>query len=60
MKMKQNIIQNGHIFQIIQTEYLLKDALEQENALCDLKDYQPDIHKIYSHAKDPYEAKCQY
>ena len=27
------------------------------NALLNLINYQPDIDKIYLHAKDPYEAK---
>ena len=30
------------------------------NALLNLIENQPDIDKIYLHAKDPYEAKYQY
>ena len=30
------------------------------NALLNLINNQPDINKIYLHAKDPYEAKYQY
>ena len=30
------------------------------NALLNLVNYQPDIYKIYSYAKDPYEAKYQF
>ena len=29
----------------------------KKNALLNLINNQPDIHKIYLHAKDPYEAK---
>ena len=31
----------------------------KKNALLNLINNQPDIHKIYLHAKDPYEAKYQ-
>ena len=31
----------------------------KNNALLNLINNQPDIHKIYLHAKDPYEAKYQ-
>ena len=30
------------------------------NALLNLMDNQPDIHKIYLYAKDPYEDKYQF
>ena len=30
------------------------------NLLINLIENQPDIHKIYLHANDPYEAKYQY
>ena len=30
------------------------------NLLLNLIENQPDIHKIYLYAKDPYEAKYQY
>ena len=30
------------------------------NVLLNLIENQPDIDKIYLHAKDPYEAKYQY
>ena len=30
------------------------------NVLLNLVENQPDIDKIYLHAKDPYEAKYQY
>ena len=30
------------------------------NVLLNLKENQPDMDKIYLHAKDPYEAKYQY
>ena len=30
------------------------------NTLLNLKNNQPDIDKIYLHAKDPYEAKYQF
>ena len=33
--------------------------LEKINALPDIISHQPDIDKIYLHAKDPYEAKNQ-
>ena len=33
---------------------------EKTNALLNLINNQPDIDKIYLHAKDPYEAKYQY
>ena len=54
MKVKQNMIQIDQTFQIINTEYLLK------NALLNLVNNQPDIDKIYLYAKDLYEAKYQY
>ena len=62
MKIKQNTIQSGHIFQIIHTEYSLQVVLDQEktNALLNLINNQPDIDKIYLYAKDSYEAKYQY
>ena len=61
MKIKQNIIQSGHIFKIIHVEYSLQVVLEQQkkNPLLNLINNQPDINKIYLHAKDPYEAKYQ-
>ena len=34
MKIKQNIIQSGHIFQIIHTEYFLYLVLDQEKQMC--------------------------
>ena len=33
---------------------------EKTNVLLNLIENQPDIDKIYLHAKDPYEAKYQY
>ena len=30
------------------------------NTLLNLINYQPDIDKIYLHAKDPYEVKYQF
>ena len=45
IKIKQDTIPSGHIFQIIHTKYSLN---------------QPDIDKIYLYAEDPYEAKYQY
>ena len=30
------------------------------NSLFNLINQQPDIDKVYLHAKDPYEAKCQF
>ena len=62
MKIKQDIIQIGHKFQIIHTEYSLLVVLDQEkqNVLLNLINNQPDIDKIYLYAKDPYEAKYQY
>ena len=53
MKLKQNTIQSGNIFQIIHTD-------GKTNALLNLINYQPDIDKIYLRAKDPYKAKYQY
>ena len=50
MKIKQNAINSGHIFQIIHTEYSLWNLINN----------QRDIDKIYLCAKDPYEAKYQY
>ena len=32
----------------------------KKNALLNLINNQPDIDKIYLHAKDPYEAKYQF
>ena len=32
----------------------------ETNLLLNLIENQPDIHKIYLYAKDPYEAKYQY
>ena len=32
----------------------------KKNALLNLVNNQPDIHKIYLYAKDPYKAKYQY
>ena len=49
MKIKQNIIQSGHIFQIIHTEYLLivgGSGSGKTNALSSLINNQPDIDKI--------------
>ena len=34
--------------------------IRKTNALLNLIDSQPHIHKIYLYAKDPYEAKYQY
>ena len=56
MKIKQNIIQIGHTFQIIHTEYSLRVVLDTKNLI----NNQPDIDKIYLYAKDPYEAKYQH
>ena len=47
MKIKQNIIQTG-------------SGSGKTNALLNLIKNQPDTHKIYLYAKDPYEAKYQY
>ena len=33
---------------------------QKTNALLNLINNQPDINKIYLHAKDPYEIKYQY
>ena len=62
MKIKLNIIQNGHTFQIIHTELLIigGSGSRETNALLNLINNQPDIDKIYLHAKDPYEAKYQF
>ena len=46
MKIKQNIIQTG-------------SGSGKTNALLNLIKNQPDTHKIYLYAKDPYEAKYQ-
>ena len=35
-------------------------GLGKTNALLNLINNQPDIHKIYLYAKDPYEAKYQF
>ena len=56
MKIKLNIIQIGHIFQITHTV----SGSGKTNALLNLIDNQPDIDKIYLYAKDPHEAKYQY
>ena len=34
--------------------------IRKTNALLNLINNQPDIHKIYLYAKDPYEAKYQF
>ena len=34
-------------------------GLEKPNVLPNITSHQPDIDKIYLHAKDPYEAKNQ-
>ena len=61
MKIKQNTIQNGHIFQIIYTELIVGGSGSgKTNALLNLINNQPDIDKTYLYAKDPYEAKYQY
>ena len=62
MKIKQNIIQSGHTFQIIHTEcpFVGGSGSGKTNALLNLINNQPDINKIYLYAKDPYEAKYQY
>ena len=61
MKIKQNIIQSGHTFQITHTEYSLWAALAiRKPILLNIVNSLPDIDKIYLYAKDPYEAKYQY
>ena len=60
------MIQSGHIFQIIHTEYRIHllivggSGSGKTNALLNLINNQPDIDKIYLYAKDPYEAKYQH
>ena len=58
IKIKQNIIQSGHIFQIILTEYLIIGGSDswKKNVLLNLINNQLDIDKIL-YQKDPYEAK---
>ena len=54
MNVKYNIIQSG--YNIIAGG----SGSRKTNALLNLINNQPDIHKIYLYAKDPYEAKYQY
>ena len=44
----------------IQNTYCRWFRIRKTNALLNLINNQPDIDKIYLHAKDPYEAKYQY
>ena len=61
MKIKQTIIQSGHIFQTrpIQNAYCIVGGSGpgKTNALLNLINIQSDIDKIYLYAKNPYEAK---
>ena len=60
-KIKLNIIEIGHIFQIGHTELIIGGSGSgKTNVLLNLIENQPDIDKIYLYAKDPYEAKYQY
>ena len=57
MKIKQNIIQKGRIFQITTKE---SSGSGKTNALLNLIHTQLDIDKIYLYVKDPYETKFQF
>ena len=47
----------GHSYRIL----IIRDSGSgKTNVLLNLIENQPDIDKIYLHAKDPYEAKYQY
>ena len=59
MKIKENIILIIHIFLIM----ILKiggSGSGKTNTLLNLINNEPDIDKIYLHAKDPYEDKYQF
>ena len=61
MKIKQNIIQSGHIFLIaIQILIIGGSGSGKINTLLNLINNQPDIDKIYLYAKDSYETKYQH
>ena len=59
MKKKNNIIQIGHICQIIHYR-ILNVGGSGSGSLLNLIDNQPDNDKLYLYAKDSYEAKYQY
>ena len=60
MKIKQNIIQSGHIFQIFQQNINNWWFWIRKKTLFNLISDLPDIDEIYLYAKDPYEAQYQY
>ena len=56
IKIKQSIIQSGHVFQIIYRILVIGDSRSGKIiALLNLINNQLDIDKIYLYAKDPYE-----
>ena len=58
----KNTMKNGHIFQIIRTEFqqLVAQDQEKQNTLLKLINGQRDIDKIYLYAKDLSEPKYEY
>ena len=54
------MIQIGHKFLIILTEYTGDSGSGKTNLLFNLIGHQTDIDKNYLYAKDPYEAKYQF
>ena len=58
----KNTMKNGHIFQIIRTEFqqLVAQDQEKQNTLLKLINEQRDIDKIYLYAKDLSEPKYEY
>ena len=61
MKTTRNIMKNGHLFQIIRTEFLRigSSGSGKANALLNLIKEQDDIDKTYLYAKDLSEPKYE-
>ena len=59
---KENITQIGHKFLVNLDRIFLigGSGSGKTNSLFNLISYEPNIDKIYLHAKDPYEVKYQF
>ena len=59
---KEDIIQIGHKFLVnLDRIFLIGGSVSgKTNSLFNLISYEPNIDKIYLHAKDPYEVKYQF
>ena len=59
---KENITQIGHKFLVNLDRIFLigGSGFGKTNSLFNLISYEPNIDKIYLHAKDPYEVKYQF